>query len=233
MEIGTGLMRALLLAGAVLVAAGADTVRQERIEFAAGATSATVEGGLAGFESVQYAVAAAAGQVMTVGLEADNASTYVNVYRPGDTTPTGQAPEVYPLPKMLDMLRPLYQQALAKAKAESTPEKKKGVGIAIGVYGSGLDGPDGAEAAVELTKEGVTVYATWQDHGQGADMGVLGTAHEALRPLELDPHDIKLVLNEHVDLGQGILDCLREIHQDLHHADENDDATPTTSDNRA
>ncbi|MFO1210082.1 MAG: SH3 domain-containing protein [Amaricoccus sp.] len=84
MEIGTGLMRALLLAGAVLVAAGADTVRQERIEFAAGATSATVEGGLAGFESVQYAVAAAAGQVMTVGLEADNASTYVNVYRPGD-----------------------------------------------------------------------------------------------------------------------------------------------------
>lgn len=125
---------------------------------------------------------------------------YKNVYRPGDTTPTGQAPEVYPLPEMLDTLRPIYQAALAKAKAESTPEKKKGVGIAIGVYGCGLDGPDAAEAAVELTKEGVTVYATWQDHGQGADMGVLGTAHEALRPLELDPHDIKLVLN---DTGQA------------------------------
>lgn len=121
---------------------------------------------------------------------------YQNVYRPGDTTPTGQAPEVYPLPEMLDILRPLYQEALAKAKAESTPEKKKGVGIAIGVYGSGLDGPDGAEADVELTKEGVTVYATWQDHGQGADMGVLGTAHEALRPLELEPQEIKLVLND-------------------------------------
>ena len=121
---------------------------------------------------------------------------YQNVYRPGDTTPTGQAPEVYPLPQMLDTLRPLYQAALAKAKAESTPEKKKGVGIAIGVYGSGLDGPDAAEADVELTKEGVTVYATWQDHGQGADMGVLGTAHEALRPLELEPREIKLVLND-------------------------------------
>lgn len=121
---------------------------------------------------------------------------YQNVYRPGDTTPTGQAPEVYSLPEMLDKMRPIYQAALAKAKAESTPEKKKGVGVSIGVYGVGLDGPDAAEVDVELTKQGVTVYATWQDHGQGADMGVLGTAHEALRPLELEPQEIKLVLND-------------------------------------
>ncbi|MFO1143915.1 MAG: SH3 domain-containing protein [Amaricoccus sp.] len=84
MAIGSGLVRALLLAGAVVLAAGADTVRQERIAFAPGASSATVEGGVAGFDSVQYAVAAAAGQVMTVGLEAANASTYLNVYGPGD-----------------------------------------------------------------------------------------------------------------------------------------------------
>lgn len=121
---------------------------------------------------------------------------YQNVYRPGDTTPTGQAPEVYSLPEMLDKLRPAYQAALEKAKRESTPEKKKGVGISIGVYGCGLDGPDGAEVTVELTKKGVTVYATWQDHGQGADMGVLGTAHEALRPLEIAPEEINLVLND-------------------------------------
>ncbi|HMQ53327.1 MAG TPA: molybdopterin-dependent oxidoreductase [Anaerolineae bacterium] len=121
---------------------------------------------------------------------------YQNVYRPGDTTPTGQAPEVYSLPEMLDKMRPIYQAALVKAKAESTPEKKKGVGVSIGVYGVGLDGPDAAEVDVELTKQGVTVYATWQDHGQGADMGVLGTAHEALRPLELEPQEIKLVLND-------------------------------------
>lgn len=121
---------------------------------------------------------------------------YQNVYRPGDTTPTGQAPEVYPLPEMLDKLRPLYKAAKEKAQKESTPAKKKGVGISIGVYGSGLDGPDAAEAAVELTKQGVTVYATWQDHGQGADMGALGTAHEALRPLEIAPEEIKLVLND-------------------------------------
>ncbi len=58
--------------------------------------------------------------------------------------------------------------------------------------------------------------------------------HYEITPYAFQPRiGRKLVLNEHVDLGQGILDCLREIHQDLHHADENDDATPTTSDNRA
>ncbi|NBQ68354.1 MAG: NAD(P)-dependent oxidoreductase [Nitrosomonadaceae bacterium] len=58
--------------------------------------------------------------------------------------------------------------------------------------------------------------------------------HYEITPYAFQPRvGRKLVLNEHVDLGQGILDCLREIHQDLHHSDENDDATPSTSDNRA
>ncbi len=121
---------------------------------------------------------------------------YINAYRAGSTTPTGQDPEVYSLPEMLDKLRPLYKAAKAKAEKESTPENKKGVGISIGIYGCGLDGQDGAEVWVTKTKDGVSVAATWQDHGQGADMGVLGTAHEALRPLGLAPDKIELVLND-------------------------------------
>ena len=121
---------------------------------------------------------------------------YVNVYRKGDTTPTGQDPEVYSFPEMIDKLRPLYKEAKAKAKAESTADVKKGVGISIGLYGCGLDGVDGSEADVELTPDGVTIYNTWQDHGQGADMGTLGTAHEALRPLGLTPDQIKLDMND-------------------------------------
>jgi len=128
---------------------------------------------------------------------------YKNVYRPGDTTPTGQAPEVYTFPEMIDKMRPLYQEALAKAKAESTPEVKKGVGVSVGIYGCGLDGVDGAAADVELTPDGVAVYATWQDHGQGADMGVLGTAHEALRPLGLRPDQIELRLNDTATAPNG------------------------------
>ncbi|MER2513855.1 MAG: NAD(P)-dependent oxidoreductase [Nitrosomonas ureae] len=58
--------------------------------------------------------------------------------------------------------------------------------------------------------------------------------HYKITPYAFQPKiGRKLVLNEHVDLGQGMLDCLREIHQDLHHNGENDDATPSTSDNRA
>ena len=75
---------------------------------------------------------------------------YKNVYRPGDTTPTGQKPEVYSFPEMFDKLRPLYQAALKKAKAESAPDKKKGVGMSLGIYGCGLDGPDASEVSVEL-----------------------------------------------------------------------------------
>jgi aldehyde oxidoreductase len=121
---------------------------------------------------------------------------YLNVYRPGDTTPTGQEPEVYSLPEILDRLRPLYQAAKDKAKRESTADLKKGVGISIGIYGCGLDGPDGSEAYVELTKSGVTVFTSWEDHGQGADMGALGTAHEGLRPLGITPDRIELVMND-------------------------------------
>ncbi|WP_435550446.1 molybdopterin-dependent aldehyde oxidoreductase [Desulfobacterium sp. N47] len=122
---------------------------------------------------------------------------YKNVYRPGSTTPTGQKPDVYSLPEMLDILRPKYKAALEKAKKESTSEKKLGVGISIGIFGSGLGGVDGAEARIELMPDnGVTVYVTWEYHGQGADMGVLGTAHEALRPLGMPPEKIRLVMND-------------------------------------
>ncbi len=122
---------------------------------------------------------------------------YQNVYRPGDTLPSGQPPEVYTLPKMIEMVRPKYVAAKEEAKRLSTPEKKRGVGISIGVYGCGLDGPDGAEAWAELMADGkVKVSTNWQDHGQGADIGLLGTAHESLRPMGIRPEQIKLVMND-------------------------------------
>jgi aldehyde oxidoreductase len=122
---------------------------------------------------------------------------YKNIYRNGATTPTGQTPEVLSLPEMMDKLRPKYEAALKKAKAESTDAVKKGVGISIGVYGCGLDGPDGSGARIELNADDTfTVYTTWEDHGQGADMGALGTAHEGLRPMKVSPDRIRLDMND-------------------------------------
>ena len=122
---------------------------------------------------------------------------YKNIYRKGSTTPTGQDPEVYSLPEMFDIMRPKYEEAKKRAAAASTAEIKRGVGISLGVYGAGLDGADSAAADAELMADGtVTIYDCWQDHGQGADMGTLGTAHEALRPLGITPDKIRLVMND-------------------------------------
>ncbi|WP_290920058.1 molybdopterin-dependent aldehyde oxidoreductase [Halodesulfovibrio sp.] len=122
---------------------------------------------------------------------------YKNAYRKGSTTPTGQDPEVYSIPDLIDTIRPKYEEAKKRAAELSTDEVKRGVGIALGVYGSGLDGPDTAEAALELDEEGIiTVYTTWHDHGQGADIGALTTAHEALSPMGIPPEQIRVCLND-------------------------------------
>lgn len=122
---------------------------------------------------------------------------YKNVYRPGDTTPTGCEPDVYCMVDIMDKLKPAYTKAQEWAKQPaSASDKKRGIGMSIGIYGSGLDGADSSAVNAKLTATGVTIYTSWEDHGQGADMGTLATAHEALRPLGVKPEDIKLVMND-------------------------------------
>lgn len=123
---------------------------------------------------------------------------YLNVYREGSTTPTGCKPDVIALPQAIDTIRPIYKQAKenAKAKNEQGGNIKYGVGVSLNIYGCGLDGADSSEAWVELTPEGVIVGNSWEDHGQGADMGTLTYAYETLRPLGLKPEQIKLVMND-------------------------------------
>ncbi|PID72761.1 MAG: aldehyde oxidoreductase [Desulfobulbus propionicus] len=122
---------------------------------------------------------------------------YKNAYRKGSTTPTGQDPEVYSLPEMLEKAKPIYEEAKKRAAENSTAEIKRGVGLSVGVYGAGLDGPDTGESDIELNADGtVTIYNCWEDHGQGSDAGTLATAHEALRPLGLSHEQIKLVMND-------------------------------------
>lgn len=123
---------------------------------------------------------------------------YKNVYRKGDTTPSGCEPDVYCLEELIDKVRPAYESAKKNAaeKNAASTDKKYGVGVSINIYGCGLDGPDSSEAWAELTPVGVRVGNSWEDHGQGADMGTLTFAHEALKPLNLKPEQIELVLND-------------------------------------
>ena len=118
----------------------------------------------------------------------------------GSTIPTGYAPDVYCLEEMYKMARPLYEagkKRVAEKNAASDGRYKYGIGVASGVYGCGLDGVDASQAYAELNPDGtVTMYTCWEDHGQGADMGTLMSAHETLRQAGIRPDQIKLVMND-------------------------------------
>jgi aldehyde oxidoreductase len=97
----------------------------------------------------------------------------------------------------METMRPIYEKAVARAKAEDTPEKRRGVGLAWGGYKR--DGGHGGSVhpGVELREDGKFVkYDTWQDQGQGGDVGSLQCTLEALKPLGVSIDDIVLIQND-------------------------------------
>jgi len=121
---------------------------------------------------------------------------YRNIMREGDTVPSGATVSVYPLEKIYEKLRPVYQEYLESAKRNSTPEKRRGVGIANSCYNT-EGGPNHSEVALELNPDGtVTHYNTAEDQGQGTDAHSVQHTYEALRPLGLRPDQIRLVMND-------------------------------------
>lgn len=126
----------------------------------------------------------------------------LNCYKKSEhsTIPTGYEPDVYCLEEMYKVARPLYEagkKRVAEKNAASDGRYKYGIGVSSGVYGSGLDGVDSSQAYAELNPDGsVTMYVSWEDHGQGADMGTLVSAHETLRQAGITPEQIHLVMND-------------------------------------
>jgi aldehyde oxidoreductase len=122
---------------------------------------------------------------------------YINVQHEGDETVNGDKPFEYPLPELIDAMRPKYKAAMERAKAESTGDIKKGVGVSVAVYNSSSGAGDQSEVRLRLNPDGtVTSINNWQDQGQGGDIGALVHTHEALRPLDLKPEQIKLQQND-------------------------------------
>ncbi|HWQ79472.1 MAG TPA: molybdopterin cofactor-binding domain-containing protein [Anaerovoracaceae bacterium] len=122
---------------------------------------------------------------------------YLNTYRPGSTMPSGCELDVHPFPGLFELMRPKYKAALERASRESTPEKRRGVGISLGMYDSSFFANDVSEIDIELNPDGtITHYCGWHDQGQGADAGALVLAHEALRPMGIKPEQIRLVMND-------------------------------------
>ena len=77
---------AITIAQALVGAVAADAgIRQEKIQFAKGASSAVIKGQLKGDTTVDYTVRAAAGQTLAVDLKKSNPQNYFNVMPPGST----------------------------------------------------------------------------------------------------------------------------------------------------
>jgi hypothetical protein len=75
---------AIAFAQALIGTAAADAgIRQEKVQFAKGASSAEIKGQIKGDTTVDYVLRAAAGQTLSVKLQKSNAQNYFNVLPPG------------------------------------------------------------------------------------------------------------------------------------------------------
>lgn len=68
-----------------LAAHADDGTRTQRVQFAKGANSATVEGTIKGYQTVDYVLHASQGQSMNVSMATRNTATYFNILAPGET----------------------------------------------------------------------------------------------------------------------------------------------------
>jgi len=78
------LVLAVLVAFATSTAFARDDIRTEPVHFKAGANSATINGKIKGYETVDYVLEAGKGQHMTVSLSTDNGGNYFNILAPGE-----------------------------------------------------------------------------------------------------------------------------------------------------
>ncbi len=122
---------------------------------------------------------------------------YKNICREGDLNINSYPYPQYPMERMMDIMRPIYEKAVADAKAADTPEKRRGVGLAWGGFNVTEGVTDSAEVALELAPGGkIKKYDTWHTMGQGGTVGSVMVTLEALKELKITPEDIQLIQND-------------------------------------
>jgi aldehyde oxidoreductase len=120
-----------------------------------------------------------------------------NIAREGETNINSYPFRQYPMEEMMKIMKPIYEKAVAAAKESDSPEKRRGVGLAWGGFNVSEGSTDQARVAIEINPDGnFTKYDTYQELGQGGDIGSLMLTLEALKPLGVTPDKIKLVQND-------------------------------------
>ena len=122
----------------------------------------------------------------------------MNLAKPGDTSINSMPLydyEVYS--KLMDKIKPVYDKYKAESDAAKKEGRKVGVGISLGGFLFSLGMHDKSEVALELNPDGTfTHFNTWEDVGQGGDIGALTHAVKALEPLGVKADQVRLVMND-------------------------------------
>ena len=95
----------------------------------------------------------------------------MNSLKPGQPKSTGRIVEQWPLPELIEAIRPHYNRARREAEGFNRKggEVKRGVGLGTGSFGIASPG-DTANVAVELDPDGgLTVFGAAADPGEGND----------------------------------------------------------------
>ena len=122
-----------------------------------------------------------------------------NIARPGQDNINSYPFPQYPMEEMMKLMKPHYDKAVAEVKEfnAKNDKVKQGVGLAWGGFNVTEGGTDIATVAFELLPNGqIAKYDTYQELGQGGDIGSLMLTLEALKPLGVKPEDIRLVQND-------------------------------------
>lgn len=152
---------------------------------------------------------------------------YKNAARPGDLTVTSKPYLSYAYPQLLEAIKPTYDAYKKEAEEARAQGRHVGVGISMGGFNVGKGFVDHCDDALELMPDGgICVYNTWQDVGQGADIGTLTHVVKACAPLGIKPEQVRMVMNDtkkcpdsglsaasrsHFMNGNAILDAARQL----------------------
>ena len=122
---------------------------------------------------------------------------YKNVARPGELSGNSRPYPDVSIVKLMDIMRPYYQEIVKEYKGKETEDKAYGIGVCCGGFMCNLGNWDHAECALELNPDGtVTQFNTWEDLGQGGDCGTVIHTLKALEPLHLKPDQVRLIQND-------------------------------------
>ena len=122
---------------------------------------------------------------------------YKNAAREGDLTINSCPYHDYYYPDLLEKIKPVYDEYKAQAEAGKKDGRKLGVGMSMGGFIVTIGMFDKSEVALGLNPDGTfTHYNTWQDVGQGGDIGALTLAVKALEPLGVKASQMRLVMND-------------------------------------